>query len=91
MGDSRDVVSSFSRAARKALGADLFALQLGETPLNWKPMPSVGPGVREIRVSEGGEFRLFYLANRKDGIYVLHAFRKKTRKTPRRDIDKARI
>ena len=45
-------------------------------------------GVWEIRVSDrDGAFRIFYIAKRKGRIHVLHAFRKKTRKTSRADID----
>lgn len=53
-------------------------------------MPSVGRGVREIRVHVGGEFRVLYLANRKEGVYILHAFQKKTQATSQRDIDKGK-
>ena len=54
-------------------------------------MPSVGPGMREIRVREAsGAFRVIYVAHLEAAIYVLHAFQKKTRATPQRDIDLAR-
>jgi phage-related protein len=53
-------------------------------------MPSVGLGVREIRVREGGAFRVFYVARFTEAVYVLHAFQKKARKTPKLDIDLAR-
>jgi len=49
-------------------------------------MPSIGPGVREIRIRIDGAWRLVYVANRNDAVYVLHAFQKKTRKTSMRDI-----
>ncbi len=50
-------------------------------------MPTVGPGVREIRVHAGGAHRVFYVATRAEAIYVLHAFEKKTRKTAARDLE----
>lgn len=54
-------------------------------------MPSVGPGVREIRVREpSGAFRVIYVAQFAAAIYVLHAFQKKTQATPRHDIELAR-
>lgn len=53
-------------------------------------MPSIGPGVREIRLHTGLEHRVFYLAAFADTVYVLHAFEKRTRKTPKRDLDLAR-
>jgi phage-related protein len=55
-------------------------------------MKTVGPGAREIRVTcEDGAFRVFYVVDRPDGIYVLHAFRKTTQKTEKRDIDLAKV
>jgi phage-related protein len=35
--------------------AELYRLQIGLDPKNWKPMTSVGSGVREIRVAVGGQ------------------------------------
>src|SRR6267142_6473492 len=49
---------------------------------DWKPMQTVGPGVREIRIHIGGAHRVLYVATRADAIYVLHAFEKKTRSIP---------
>jgi phage-related protein len=53
-------------------------------------MTGIGPGVREIRIRDDtGAFRVIYVASRAEGIYVLHAFQKKTQQTTRRDIDLA--
>ena len=53
-------------------------------------MLAVGKGVREIRVSEkAGEYRTLYVAQFADAIYALHAFQKKSQKTPLRDINLA--
>jgi phage-related protein len=53
-------------------------------------MSSIGQGVKEIRIHVEGEFRVIYIAKYKEGIYILHAFQKKTQKTPKRDIDIAK-
>ncbi len=54
-------------------------------------MPSIGPGVREVRVrDEAGAFRVIYTATRPEAVYVLHAFQKKTQATTKRDIDLAK-
>jgi phage-related protein len=53
-------------------------------------MFSVGPGVEEIRVHTGQEHRVFYIARFEEGVYVLHAFEKCSRKTPDREIEIAR-
>ncbi len=51
-------------------------------------MPSVGSGVREIRLrDQHGAFQVIHIANRPEAIYVLHAFQKKTQATARRDLD----
>lgn len=53
-------------------------------------MPSVGPGAYEIRIRTRVEHRVFYVAKFSEGIYVLHAFEKKTQRTPKSDIELAR-
>jgi phage-related protein len=54
-------------------------------------MPSIGRGVREIRVrDESGSFRVIYVARFADAVYVLHTFAKKIRVTAKRDIELAR-
>jgi phage-related protein len=50
----------------------------------------VGPGVQEIRVRTGREHSVLYFAKFEKAIYVLHAFEKKTRKTPKADLELAR-
>jgi phage-related protein len=90
MGSSREDLRAFPREARREIGYQLEHVQEGVDPDNWKPTSIVGPGVREIRVQESsGAFRCIYLANRPEGIYVLHCFQKKTQKTSRRDLDLA--
>ena len=46
--------------------------------------------VNEIRIREGGAFRVIYVAKFSEAVYVLHAFHKKARKTPKAEIDVAR-
>ena len=87
LGDSQAVVRAWPVGTRRQAGAELFRLQLGSTPLHWLSMKSVGRGVREIKISEGGQFRVLYLARRGENIVVLHAFEKKTRRTAKSDID----
>ena len=61
--------------------------QIGREPDDWKPMATIGPGVREIRVrDEAGAFRLIYLAKFLEAVYVLHCFQKKSQQTPATEI-----
>lgn len=89
-GDSRDVLRTFPQVSRNRIGDQLRIVQDGGDPADWKPMPSIGKGVREIRVRDvSGAYRVIYLAKLADRIVVLHAFIKKTQATPKRDIDLA--
>ena len=65
-------------------------VQQGLQPTDYKPMATVGPGVEEIRVHTRQEHRVFYVARLEEGVYVLHAFEKRSRKTPAREIEVAR-
>ena len=65
-------------------------MQQGLDPDDWKPMTSVGPGVREIRIQTDLAHRVFYVATFDESVYVLHAFEKKTRKTPPHHVTLAR-
>lgn len=87
MGGSREDLRRFPDDARRDAGYALGKVQRGEDPPDWKPMSTVGPGVREVRLHEdSGEFRVIYLATRPEGVYVLHCFQKKTQKTSQRDL-----
>jgi phage-related protein len=72
---------------RRLAGFQLRRVQQGLDPNDWKPMASVGAGVREIRLHVEGAHRVFYVATFADAVYVLHAFEKKTRKTTARDLE----
>ena len=90
VGSSLDDLRDFPAEARQQAGFDLYAVQRGLDPSDWKPMPAIGPGVREIRIHVLGEWRVIYMAKFADAIYVLHAFHKKSQKTRREDIDLVR-
>ena len=65
--------------------------QRGEQPDDFKPMPSIGKGVEEIRMwDDTGTYRVVYRARLADAVYVLHAFQKKTQVTAKRDIELAK-
>lgn len=90
VGSSHEDLKAFPDQARRDAGFNLDFVQLGLEPSNWKPMNTVGVGVNEIRVRDPtGAFRVIYLATRPEGVYVLHCFQKKSRKTRKADIDLA--
>jgi phage-related protein len=91
LGTSRRALSAFPDEARRTAGFQLDRVQRGMDPIDWKPLPSVGPATIELRVREqAGAFRVVYVAKYPDAVYVLHAFQKKRRKTSRLDIQLAR-
>ena len=53
-------------------------------------MNDIGAGVREIRIRTGIDHRVFYVAKFSEAVYVLHAFEKRSRKTPKRELQLAR-
>jgi len=90
LGDSLDRLRGFPDEARLAAGYQLHEVQNGGDPDDWKPMKTVGAGVREIRIKEAsGSFRILYLVTLADKVLVLHAFQKKTQAMAQRDIDLA--
>lgn len=90
IGSSHSDIRRFPDEARQDAGFELYQIQHGYEPSDWKPVLTVGAGVREIRVHDRNEYRVMYVAKFADAIYVLHAFVKKTQQTSRADIDLAR-
>jgi phage-related protein len=90
IGSSLDDLRNFPDEARRAAGFELYAVQSGLEPADWKPMQAIGAGVKEIRIHVLGEWRVMYVAKFSDAVYVLHAFKKKSQKTSRQDIELAR-
>ncbi|MGH8565468.1 MAG: type II toxin-antitoxin system RelE/ParE family toxin [Gammaproteobacteria bacterium] len=90
VGTSYQDLRGFSMAARHEAGYQLYLVQSGREPTDWKPMSRIGAGVREIRLHRGGEHRVIYVVRFEEAIYVLHAFEKKTQKPSKRDIGLAK-
>ncbi len=90
LGSSLDDLRNFPEEARRAAGFELRAVQSGLDPSDWKPIQAVGSGASEIRIHVLGEWRIIYVAKFRDAVYVLHSFKKKSRKTSRQDIELAR-
>jgi phage-related protein len=88
-GSALDDLKAFPDDARQRAGFELYRLQQGREPTDWKPMPTVGAGVREIRIQTGRAFRVLYVAKFGEAVYVLHAFEKKSQRTAKRDLDVA--
>ena len=91
VGTALEDLRAFPVEARRHAGFELYLIQRGLEPSDWKPMGSVGAGVAEIRIQAGTAHRVFYVAKFAEGIYVLHAFEKRGQKTSARDIAVGRV
>ena len=90
-GSALDDLRAFPASARREAGHQLDQVQHGLEPDDWKPMTTVGTGVREIRIRDAsGAFRIIYVAKFADAVYVLHCFQKKTQKTSKADLNLAK-
>ena len=90
LGSSLYDLRAFPLMARREAGHQLDQVQNGREPDDWKPMNTVGRGVKEIRIWDTtGTFRVMYTAKFSDAVYVLHCFQKKTEKTSKADLDLA--
>lgn len=87
VGSAREDLRAFPEDSRRIAGHQLHRVQLGLEPSDWKPMADVGPGVHELRIHGAVALRVFYVAKFAEGVYVLHAFRKKTQRTALRDLE----
>lgn len=91
VGSSREDLRGFPEDAREMAGHQLFKVQQGKEPDDWKPIPTVGPGVNEIRVwAESGTYRVLYVAKFEEAVYVLHVFEKRSQKTSKGDFQLAK-
>ncbi|CTQ50522.1 Phage-related protein [Jannaschia donghaensis] len=90
LGDAFDQVRPSPEGARQDTGVQLHKVQQGLEPSDWKPMATVDPGARQVRIhGDGGAFRILYGGHLADAVVVLHACEKKAQKTPTRDLDLA--
>ena len=91
VGAALDDLRAFPKAPKQDLGRQLERVQRGLDPLDWKPVPPVGRGGREIRIRDrANTYRGRSVTNSGDAVDVLHVFRKQSQKTPARDIEKAK-
>ena len=71
-------------------GFQLLRVQQLLEPNDWKAMASIATGVQELRIHTDTEHRVCFVARFAEGIYVLHAFEKRSRKTSAKDLELAR-
>ena len=90
----RREIDALPEAVRGDLADALARLEEGlmlSMPLS-RPMPVIGRGVHELRLRDkAGVYRVIYWIRRRQDIYLIHAFTKKSRQTPTRAIEISRM
>ncbi len=89
VGSSLADLAKFPESTKKLAGFELWQVQVGAMPSDFKPMPTVGAGAYEVRIKVQGQWRGIYVAKYEEAVYVLHCFHKTTPKTAKADIDLA--
>jgi len=90
LGSSRDDLRAFPADARQVAGFHLWAGSAWPRAERLEASAKRGTGVREIRVRTGVAHRVVYLATFEEAVYVLHAFEKRSQRTPKRELELAR-
>jgi phage-related protein len=82
---------SFPSRVRENFGFELYLVQTGQHPPSAKPLRGLGTGTVELAGDFGGDsYRAVYTVRFEAAVYVLHAFKKKSKrgiKTPASDIE----
>ena len=82
LGQSSDVQAQFANTVARLLQGEML-----EFPLS-RNLSSIQRGLHELRLRDRtGVFRVFYFVQLRDAIYFVHAFKKKTQKLPRNEVD----
>lgn len=87
LGSSRSAMRTAPEDVRVDGGYEVYQLQLGREPRDWKPMASIGPGTAELRIHGPAPHRVLYVAKFEEAVYVLHVFEKKRGRTSALDLE----
>jgi phage-related protein len=91
IGSSLRDYKEFPPTVQDAFGFELFLAQTGQHPPSAKPLKGMPGGTVElIEDFDGDSYRAVYTVRFETAVYVLHAFKKKSKrgiKTPQSDIE----
>lgn len=95
LGSSQSEIRSFPKEVRQEIGFAIETAQLGGKAINVVPLVGFkGAGVLEIFSDfDGDTFRAVYTVRFPETVYVLHAFKKKSKSgiaTPRKEMELVR-
>lgn len=81
----------FPSRVQDSLGFELFLAQTGQHPPSAKPLKGIGSGAVELVDDfDGDTYRAVYTVRFTEAVYVLHAFKKKSKRgirTPQVDME----
>jgi phage-related protein len=88
---ARKDFETFPSAAQTELARALTVVAAGATPDIAKPLTGLGGGIMELALRHRGDaFRVVYVVQIQNAVWVLHAFQKKSKRgiaTPKMEID----
>ena len=90
VGSSKRDYRAFPARVQDGFGFELFLAQTGQHPPSAKPLKGLGGTIELIGDFDGDAYRAVYAVRFGEAVYVLHAFKKKSRRgiaTPKGDID----
>ncbi len=91
VGSSKRNYREFPAQVQDTLGFELFLVQTGQHPPSAKPLRGFGSGTIElVEDFDGDTYRAVYTVRFHEAVYVLHAFKKKSKRgiaTPKGDVD----
>ena len=88
-----DIRKDWPASMKQQGGYQLFLVQQGLEPNNYRVMPTIGAGVKEIKLQDDdkSQYRIIYVAKYDEAIYVFHVITKKTTETTSKpDIELAK-
>jgi phage-related protein len=91
MASSKRDYAEFPPRVEDNLGFELFLAQTGQHPPSAKPFKGLGGGTTElVEDFDGDTYRAVYTVRFREAVYVLHAFKKKSKQgigTPKSDTE----
>lgn len=87
---ARTDLQKFPKPVRDDIGFDLYQVQGGITPASAKPLTGLSGVMEIVERYNKDTYRAIYVVNLGDTLYVLHCFKKKSKRgirTPKEDIN----
>ncbi len=90
LASSKRDYGKFPRPVQEQFGFELYLVQTGQHPPSAKPLKGLGGAVELTEDFDGDTYRAVYTVKFREAVYVLHAFKKKSKRgiaTAKGDIE----